>query len=95
VTVYTLLADVTDTQFQNPQDVGAMWGQIRDEIEELGGEIKDSYILLGDYDFQIIFDADHEDAVFQIAMAVQRHGMQTKTMRSVPIDRLGDLADDV
>jgi uncharacterized protein with GYD domain len=95
VTVYTLLADINDDRFQNPQEIGTIWGEIQEEIEQLGGEIKHSYILLGDYDFQIIFDADHENAVLQIAMAVQRHGMQTKTMRSVPIDRLGNLADDI
>ena len=95
MTIYTLLADVDDQQFQSPQEVGTIWGEISGEIEELGGEIVNSYILLGEYDFQIVFDADHEDAVFQIAMAVQRHGLNTKTLRSVPIERLGDLADDV
>ena len=95
MTIYTLLADIDEHQIQSPQEVGSIWGEIRDEIEQLGGEIKDSYIMLGTYDLQIIFDADHEDAVFQITMAVQRHGLKARTMRSVPIDRLGTLVDDV
>jgi len=94
MTVYTLLADIDEHRIQSPQEIGAVWGEIRDEIEQLGGEIEQSYVMLGNYDLQIIFDADHEDAVFQITMAVQRHGLKARTMRSVPIDRLGDLADD-
>ncbi|WP_276203534.1 hypothetical protein [Haloprofundus marisrubri] len=42
-----------------------------------------------------MFSADDEDAVFQIAMAVQRHGLDTKTMRAVPVDRLGELTSDM
>jgi uncharacterized protein with GYD domain len=95
MSTYTLLADINDQQFQSPQEIGSIWGEIRDDIQRLGGNVVDSYILLGDYDFQIIFNAEDEDAVFQIAMAVQRHGLDTKTMRSVPIDRLGELADDM
>ena len=95
MSTYTLLADINDQQFQSPQELGSIWGEIRDDVQRLGGEVVDSYVLLGDYDVQIVFTADDEDAVFQISMAIQRHGLNTKTMRSVPIERLGELVDDV
>jgi len=91
----TLLADINDQLFQSPQELGSIWGEIRDDVQRLGGEVVDSYVLLGDYDVQIVFKADDGDAVFQISMAIQRHGLNTKTMRSVPIERLGELVDDV
>ncbi|WP_458188179.1 GYD domain-containing protein [Haladaptatus sp. NG-WS-4] len=94
MTTYTLLADVNEQQFQNPQELGVIWGEISDDIEAFGGTLLDSYILVGNYDFQITFEADDEDAVAQIAMAIQRHGLDTRAMRAIPVERLGDLVED-
>lgn len=90
---YTLLADIEDQEIQGPQELGSIWGAIREEIEDLGGTPRQSYVLLGEYDFQVVFDAD-EDTVLQIALAAQRQGLRTKTMRAIPTTRLGELADD-
>lgn len=95
MTTYTLLADLNEQQFQSPQEIGVIWGEIREDIERLGGEVLDSYVLIGSYDFQIMFAVEDADAVLQIAMAIQRHGLDTKTMRAVSVDRLGELAKDV
>lgn len=95
MTTYTLLADINEQQFQSPQELGVIWGEIREDIERLGGEVLHSYVLIGTYDFQIMFEVEDEDAVLQISMAIQRHGLDTKTMRAVPADRLGELVNDV
>ncbi|WP_458204586.1 GYD domain-containing protein [Haladaptatus sp. NG-SE-30] len=94
MTTYTILADVNEQRFQNPQELGVIWGEITDDIESFGGELLDSYLLIGNYDFQITFEADDEDAVAQIAMAIQRHGLDTRTMRAIPVGRLGELVND-
>ncbi|UPV75560.1 GYD domain-containing protein [Halorussus limi] len=92
---YTVLADVNEQEFQNPQELVTVWGEIRADIERLGGELRESYALIGDYDFQLTFEVEEEDAAIQIAMAIERHGLDTKTMRAMSIDRLGELVDDV
>lgn len=92
---YTILADVNEDEFQNPQELVAIWGEIREDIERLGGELLHSYALVGGYDFQLTFEVDDEDAAIQIAIAVERHGLDTHTMRALSIDRLGELVDDV
>lgn len=46
--IYTILADVSEDEFQNPQELVAIWGEIREDIERLGGELLDSYGLSAD-----------------------------------------------
>jgi uncharacterized protein with GYD domain len=95
VATYNILADVNEQEFQNPQELVTVWADIRADIERLGGEVRDSYALVGSYDFQVTFEVEDEDAAIQISMAVERHGLDTETMRAMPIDRLGELIDDV
>jgi uncharacterized protein with GYD domain len=92
---YTVLADVNEDEFQNPQELVTIWGAIREDIEKLGGQLVDSYALVGGYDFQLTFEVEDEDAAIQIAMAIERHGLDTETMRALPVERLGELIEDV
>ena len=92
---YTVLADVNESAFQNPQELVTIWTDIRKDIERLGGELLDSYALVGGYDFQLTFEVADEDAAIQIALAIERHGLDTQTMRAISIDRLSDLVDDI
>lgn len=92
---YTILADVNEQEFQNPQELVTIWGEIREDIERLGGELIDSYALIGGYDYRLTFEVTDEDTAMQIALAIERHGLDTQTMRAISIDRLGELVDDI
>ncbi|UIO98472.1 GYD domain-containing protein [Halobaculum sp. CBA1158] len=92
---YTVLADADEAQFQNPQELVSIWGGIREDIDRLGGELEDSYALVGGHDFMLTFEVDEEDAALQIALAIEGRGLDTETLRSIPIDRMGDLVEDV
>lgn len=72
-----------------------IWGEIREDIDRLGGDLIESYALLGEYDYQLTVDVPEGDTAVQIAMAIERHGLDTTTMRAISIDRLGELVDDV
>lgn len=87
--------DVDQDKFQNPQEFATVWGQIHEEIERLGGDVIGTYAVLGNYDFHITFDIDDADAAFQVSQVIERHGLDTTTMRAIPLDRIGDLVDDV
>ena len=95
MSTYTVLADVNEREFQNAQELVTIWGDIREDVERLGGELVDSYALVGGYDFLLTFEVDDEDAAMQIAIAIERHGLDTETMRAVPIERMGELVDDI
>ena len=92
---YIVLADVNEQEFQNPQELVTVWGEIQADIERLGGELRESYALIGGYDFQLTFEVPEDDTAIQIAMAIERHGLDTKTMRALSIDRVGELIEDI
>jgi uncharacterized protein with GYD domain len=94
MSTYTVLADVNEREFQNAQELVTIWGDIREDVERLGGELVDSYALVGGYDFLVTFEVDDEDAALQIAVAIERYGLDTETMRAVPIERMGELVED-
>jgi uncharacterized protein with GYD domain len=87
--------DVNEGEFQNPHEAVAVWGDIRDEVEGLDGEISETYTVLGDYDFHIIFEVADAATAFQVTQAIERHGLDTTTMRALPLDRTGELVDDI
>lgn len=92
---YLCQIDVNEQAFQNPQELVSIWGDIRRDIEQLGGEVTDTYGVLGDYDFLVIYRVADEGAAFQVSQAIERHGLDTATSQALPIDRLGDLVEDV
>lgn len=92
---YVVLADVRGEEFQNPQELGSIWGEIETEIRDAGGEPGESYVLAGEYDFLLTFDAEDTEAAIRVAIGIERHGLETRTMPALPIERLGDVVEDV
>lgn len=92
---YVVLADVRGNEFQNPQELATIWGEVEHEIQDAGGEPGESYVLAGEYDLLLTFDVDDTETALEVAIAIQRHGIDTRTMPALPIERLGDLVEDV
>lgn len=92
---YIAQVDVNEDQFQNPQELVSVWGTIREDVDHLGGEIIDTYAVLGDYDFHIMFTVDSGDTAFQVTQIIESRGLDTKTMQALPLSRLGELVDDI
>lgn len=88
------LIEVTDTEFQNLQELTSIWGDVRLETENFDVEITETYALLGRYDFLLVFEAPDRDSVFQLSLAAQRYGLDMDTMEGVPIDHFADLVGD-
>jgi uncharacterized protein with GYD domain len=87
--------DVNEGEFQNPQEAISVWGNIREDIEELDGQILETYTVLGEFDFHISFEVENAATAFQVTQAIERYGLDTHTMRALPLDRVGELVDDV
>jgi uncharacterized protein with GYD domain len=90
------LVKLTDAQFQNIQELTSIWGDIRLEAEELNSkaEIINTYALLGQYDFLLVFKAPNRDSVFEFSLAVERQGLDMTTMEGVPIEHFTNLVAD-
>jgi uncharacterized protein with GYD domain len=91
---YLSQIDVNEDEYQNSQELVAVWGTIREEIDDLGGEVTATYAVLGGYDFHIVFAVPDGETAFQVTQAIERHGLDTTTMRALPLDQLGRLVDD-
>jgi len=95
MSTYICQVDVRGGEFQNPQELVAVWGDIRDDINRVGGEITSTYAVLGNYDFHIIFQAPDDGSAFQVTQVIERHGLDTKTMQALPLDQMGELINDI
>lgn len=81
--------------FQNPQDLVSIWGDIRADLEEHDIDLTDTYAILGEYDFLVIMDAPDRDAAYQAGIALERHGFDSQTMEIIPTEELAQVVDDV
>ncbi len=90
---YVALVDIRE-RIQNAQELASVWGNIRAEFEEFGVTLKESYAVLGEYDYILVFDAPDRDTAFKAGIAVESHGMDVQTMEIIPIDDFAQLVDD-
>lgn len=92
---YASLVTVEESEFQNVQEFASLWGEIRTEIERFDVSIKESYAILGEYDFLAIIQAPDRDTAFQAALTLEGYGLSMQTMEVVETDYFSDLAADV
>ncbi|APW99974.1 gyd domain protein [Halobiforma lacisalsi AJ5] len=92
---YVSLIDVTDREVQNTQELASIWGEIRTEFEQHEAELVDSYAILGQHDFLVIFDADDHESAFKSALTLRRHGLAGETMEIVDTDDFSHLVDEI
>ncbi len=92
---YMALVDVVDPNPQNLQELASVWGTLRNEVRELDADIVETHAILGAYDFLVLFEAADHDEAFRVAMAIERHGLDTQTMETVPIEEFASIAEDV
>lgn len=92
---YMALVDVVDAEVQNAQELASVWGGLRHEIADVGGEMRDAYAILGEHDYLLIFDAPDRDTALQISLVVERRGLDMQTMELIPVERFGELVEDI
>lgn len=81
--------------FQNLQELAVIWSEIEAEMEDFDAELLDSYAVLGEFDFLALFEAPDRDAAFQVALTLQRTGMDMQTMEVVTTDHFASLVEDL
>lgn len=90
---YVALVDIRE-HIQNSQELASIWGDIRVEFDEFGVTLEESFAVLGEYDFLLIFDAPNRETAFKAGIAVESHGMDMQTMEIIPIDEFAQLVED-
>ncbi|MFC5970893.1 GYD domain-containing protein [Halomarina salina] len=92
---YMALVDVVESRVQNAQELASVWGDLRNDIADVGGEMKDAYAILGDHDFLILFEAPDHETALQISIVIERRGLDMQTHELLPVDEFGSLVQDV
>jgi uncharacterized protein with GYD domain len=94
-TKFVSLVDINDPTVQNVQELAALWGEIQQEFQEEGAEILDSYAVLGEVDFIVVFEAPSAEEAFKSAVVLESHGMSAQTMEVTPTEEFAELVTDV
>lgn len=70
--------------------------KVRKLIEELGGRVKDIYVLLGEYDVVIIAELPRMAEAMQASIALKRlTDISFFTAAAMPIDEFDELAENL
>ncbi len=91
---YAALVEVREEQVQNAQELATVWGEIRQDVSDVGGELLDAYAVLGAHDFLVLFEAEGPEHAMQISIGVERYGLDMQTMEVIPVEQMGELVDD-
>ena len=95
MTTFAAVVDVDHRDLQNAQDFASVWGSVGSDVETIGGEVIEAYALLGRHDFLVVFDAADPETAIQVSIAIERYGLDTETMVAIPVDRLGELVEEI
>ncbi|MFB6071914.1 MAG: GYD domain-containing protein [Halobacterium sp.] len=92
---YAAFANVETGEFQNAQELASIWGDLRQDLETRDCELRDAYVLLGERDVLLLFDAESRQAALEASIAAERYGIEMQTMEAMHVDDLGDVVEDI
>jgi uncharacterized protein with GYD domain len=93
--LYTSLVQVRDREVNNVQELATIWGTLKLEVEAFDATLEDTYAILGDYDFLVVFEAADRHEAFKVALATERHGLDMQTMPAIPTGDFAELVEDI
>lgn len=84
---YIITSKLTDegakTLKKNPNRVK----EVNAELREMGIEVLDQYVVLGDFDFMTIVEARDENKIFKaVVELLSRGSIRTATYRAIPVN---------
>ncbi len=92
---YASLVEADDRDVQNAQELASIWGEIRTEFEDHDAELLESYAIMGEHDFLVVFEVPDRDSAFKAALTMRRHGLSAQTMEVVDTDDFADIVGDI
>ena len=91
---YAAFANVKTGEFQNAQELASIWGDLRQDLQTRDCQLRDAYVLLGERDVLLLFDADTREAALEASIAAERYGIELQTMEAMHVDELGKLVEE-
>lgn len=94
-TKFVALVDVNEPNVQNVQEMASVWGDVRQEFEEIGATIDESYAVLGAFDFLVTFEGPSTETAFKTDVILERHGLDVQTMAITDTADFADMVSDL
>jgi uncharacterized protein with GYD domain len=92
---YAAIGTIETGKFQNAQELSTIWGDVRADLKDQNCELRDGYVLLGERDVLLVFDAESREDALQASIAAERYGMDMQTMEAMDVEKLGELVEDL
>ncbi len=94
-TTFVALIDTVGHDVQNVQELARIWGEIREELDARGMELEQSYAVLGEIDFLVVYQAPDLETAFKTSLVLERHGLDVQTMEMTPTDDFASMVEDI
>ena len=80
---FVTLGKWTDQGIRNVKDSPKRRQAFEDKITSMGGKVKDTYLVLGDYDIVVVTEVPNDETAAKLALGTAMQGnMRTTTMRA-------------
>ena len=80
---YVTLVNWTDQGIRNVKDSPKRAEAFEKAVKAAGGQIKEVYLVMGEYDLVVITEAPNDEAVARLTLATGSQGnVRTRTMRA-------------
>jgi uncharacterized protein with GYD domain len=87
VPTYILLSSLNPGGLETLRERPDRLREVNQEIEKMGGHIKDQYAVLGPFDFVTILEAPDAETVAKISIGMGARGtVRIQTLSAIPID---------
>ena len=84
---YILLSSLNPGGLETLRERPERMLEVNQEIERMGGHIKDQYAVLGPFDFVTILEASDNDTVAKIAVSMGARGtVRIQTLPAIPVE---------
>lgn len=86
---YVTLAKWTEQGIRNVKDAPKRFEAFEKALTAAGGKLKDSYMLMGEYDLLVVTEAPNDEAVARLTLATGMMGnVRTVTSRAFSRDEM-------
>src|SRR2546428_13652741 len=84
---YILLSSLNPGGLETLKERPDRLQEVNQEIERMGGHVKDQYAVLGPFDFVTILEAPDNETVAKISIGMGARGtVRIQTLSAIPID---------
>lgn len=93
---YITLANYTQQGIENVEESPNRLDDVKSLIDSLGGELREFYLTMGEYDIVTVAEFPDDDAAAKALLAIGRAGaVSTKTLKAFEEDEFREIIADL